>query len=309
MSGFSASWLALREPYDRQARGRAVLDHLAALFAGNASIAIADLGCGTGATMRAISSALPRPQSWRLVENDENLLAHAAASTIAGTEIIAARLDLARELETAVNADVDLVTVSALLDLVSAAWLDRLIETMVRLARPLYAALTYNGEVALAPAAADDATIITAVNRHQLTDKGFGPALVRGQPMRQRADFAAEALPSSKLAPTGCSNRQMRQCSPKWYAVGLRPRPQKAPPRKLSRAGSTNGVVILPRAAHACASVTSISSPSRSDGAERKGRNQKAPRCRGHERKPAAARPVHIARSARDRGLRGRRPK
>ena len=69
---------------------------------------------------------------------------------------------------------------SALLDLVSAAWLDRLVAAMVRLACPLYAALTYDGEVAMTPATRHDATVIAAVNRHQLTDKGFGPALGPG---------------------------------------------------------------------------------------------------------------------------------
>lgn len=180
MSGFSASWLALREPYDRQARSRAVLDRLAALFAGRDSVTVADLGCGTGATMRAISSALPNLQRWRLIDSDETLLARAAASRIAGAQIETAPADLARDLESAIDADVDLVTVSALLDLVSAAWLDRLTATMARLARPLYAALSYNGDVAFAPAATHDATIIAAVNQHQLTDKGFGPALGPG---------------------------------------------------------------------------------------------------------------------------------
>jgi hypothetical protein len=42
---------------------------------------------------------------------------------------------------------------------------------------PVYAALTYNGRVVLSPIHQHDAVVITAVNRHQLGDKGFGPAL------------------------------------------------------------------------------------------------------------------------------------
>jgi SAM-dependent methyltransferase len=176
MSGFSARWLALREPYDRAARSGAVLDALAASFAGASAVAVTDLGCGTGATMRAISPRLPASQSWRLVDNDEALLAAATKATPSGTDVATVAIDLARDLEQAFGA-CDLVATSALLDLVSAAWLDRLVASMVRLSRPLYAALSYDGVVALTPAARHDAAVIAAVNRHQRTDKGFGPAL------------------------------------------------------------------------------------------------------------------------------------
>ena len=177
MSGFSARWLALREPHDRAARNRPLLDRLAALFAGSGGIAVCDLGCGTGATMRAICGLLPVRQRWRLVDNDQTLLASAAASAPPGANVIPVAADLAWELDHAIGEEADLVTMSALLDLVSAAWLDRLAAAMTRLQRPLYAALSYDGEIAMSPGARHDPTIIAAVNRHQLTDKGFGPAL------------------------------------------------------------------------------------------------------------------------------------
>src|SRR5205085_9720641 len=97
--------------------------------------------------------------------------------------------DIAQTLEPAIGEDADLVTMSALLDLVSAAWLDRLVAALARLQRPLYAALSYDGEVALTPASRHDASVIAAVNRHQLTDKGFGPALGPGA-----AGIAPESL-------------------------------------------------------------------------------------------------------------------
>jgi SAM-dependent methyltransferase len=177
MSGFSAQWLALREAHDRAARSRTVLDALAAAFADAPAIAIVDLGCGTGSTMRAVASFLPARQHWRLVDNDEALLASATATAPSGARVTTVAVDLAQHLERAIGEAGDLVTMSALLDLVSAAWLDRLVAAMVRLARPLYAALTYDGEVAMTPATRHDAAVIAAVNRHQLTDKGFGPAL------------------------------------------------------------------------------------------------------------------------------------
>lgn len=176
MSGFSAQWLTLREPYDRAARNAAVLDAVATAFAGKAAAAVTDLGCGTGATMRSIAPHLPSRQSWRLVDNDETLLSAAKGAAPAAADVTTIRIDLACDIEQALDS-CDLVTTSALLDLVSAAWLDRLIASMARLSRPFYAALSYDGAVAVTPVALHDAVVIDAVNRHQRTDKGFGPAL------------------------------------------------------------------------------------------------------------------------------------
>ena len=182
MSGFSAAWLTLREPYDRRARNAAVHDAVAQAFAERDCVAVVDLGCGTGATLRAISALLPRRQHWRLVDHDEALLAgvRGAAPTVSSEVAIAIAtetLDLAAGLEQALAREADLLTMSALLDLVSPDWLDRLVAAVTRQQLPLYAALTYDGRVALTPPARDDETVIEAVNRHQLTDKGFGPAL------------------------------------------------------------------------------------------------------------------------------------
>src|SRR5215470_6733872 len=76
---FSAQWLALREPYDQRARSVAVLDRVAAAFAGLSEISVVDLGCGTGSTVRSVGPRLPARQRWRLVDNELDLLAHASA--------------------------------------------------------------------------------------------------------------------------------------------------------------------------------------------------------------------------------------
>jgi hypothetical protein len=175
---FSSDWLALREPYDRAARNAEVLDAVVAAFHGQASISVVDLACGTGSTLRAIGERLPRLQNWRLVDNDLGLLA------IAGTlgrppdvTVAAHAVDLVRDLELALDGPIDLIVTSALLDLVSKDWLERLIvETAVR-RLPLYAALSYDGRVSFDPAVAGDDEIVAAVNRHQRGNKGFGRAL------------------------------------------------------------------------------------------------------------------------------------
>jgi hypothetical protein len=175
---FSAQWLALREPYDQQARNPDVLDGAAAAFRGRTSIAVVDLACGTGSTLRGISHVLPSRQNWRLVDNDLGLLAHAATLGRPPDITLAARtVDLVRDLEIALDGPIDLVTTSALLDLVSADWLDRLALEAAARRLPVYAALTYQGTIVLDPIEPVDLEIIAAVNRHQRRDKGFGPAL------------------------------------------------------------------------------------------------------------------------------------
>jgi hypothetical protein len=190
MSGFSADWLALREPYDRAARNAAVLAAVGRRFSGLAAIAVVDLACGTGSTRRAIGPQLPPRQAWRLVDNDLSLLARAAAPTSSAQVAITGRpVDLARDLELALEGPLDLVTTSALFDLVSQPWLDRLALEAAARNLPVYAALTYNGEAAIDPADPFDAAVVDAVNRHQRTDKGFGPALGPAAAQAARQSF------------------------------------------------------------------------------------------------------------------------
>jgi Methyltransferase domain len=191
MSGFSAEWLALREPYDRAARNAVVLAAVADAFRGQSSIAVTDLACGTGATLRAVGPHLPPRQNWRLVDNNLSLLAQ--ASTLAQpphVTVTARPVDLARDLELALDGPLDLVAASALLDLVSPEWLDRLIVEAAARRLPVYAALSYDGRAVTAPGASFDAEILSAFNLHQRTDKGFGPALGPTAPARAAERFA-----------------------------------------------------------------------------------------------------------------------
>jgi hypothetical protein len=173
MSGFSADWLTLREPHDRRARNAEVLNAVVTAFASHVSLNVADIGCGTGSTYRALSLRLPPTQRWRLYDNDLSLLARAAGPA----NVTTVPLDLARDLEAALDGAVDLVTTSALLDLVSSAWLERFATEAAARRLPVYAALSYDGRAKFDPADAMDVKIVSAVNAHQRTDKGFGPAL------------------------------------------------------------------------------------------------------------------------------------
>jgi hypothetical protein len=178
MSGFSPDWLALREPYDLRARNREVLEAVIAFLKSRSSVHIADLACGTGSTLRALSPRLSARQNWRLIDNDVELLTRATAASRT-EEVVASGvpLDLNRDVAAALNGTLELVTTSALLDLVSDGWLDQLAQTLAARSIPFYAALSYDGRCGLTPSDPFDRAIIGAVNAHQRTDKGFGPAL------------------------------------------------------------------------------------------------------------------------------------
>ena len=104
MSGFSADWLTLREPYDLRARNPAVLDAVAAFLKPLSPVRVVDLACGTGSTLRALSPHLPARQNWKLIDNDPDLLAHATATPLAkDVSVTAVPLDLNRDLEAALD--------------------------------------------------------------------------------------------------------------------------------------------------------------------------------------------------------------
>jgi len=198
MSGFSPEWLALREGADSRARAAPLLDLLRERLAGRSTLTIADIGCGTGSTIRAISRLLPERQVWHLYDYDGALLkaARTALARWAGAdphaggdagsitlsrdgrviEVSVHRLDLMAELARVFDPPPDLVTASAFFDLVSAEWIDAFVRQAAAVRSAVYAAITYNGEEEWEPPHPADAAVLAAFHAHQRTDKGFGPA-------------------------------------------------------------------------------------------------------------------------------------
>lgn len=197
MSGFSAEWLGLREPFDAAARAPSLVAELMThLDRGSekAPLEILDLGAGAGSNLRYLAPLIGGLQRWRLTDNDPKLLDAALAATHSWAGARRARntlsvdaSDLVCHIETelvdladltAVELPVNgLVTAAALLDLVSQDWLETLAQRC-RAARAAVAfALTYDGRTTTEPAEPEDALVLSLFNRHQRLDKGFGPAL------------------------------------------------------------------------------------------------------------------------------------
>jgi hypothetical protein len=171
VAGFSAEWLALREPADHAARSidltRAVIDLLPE------GARILDLAAGTGSNLRYLAAAGSERRDFLLVDHDPLLLAR--VPEMAGVETRC--LDLATLDDPEIFDGRRLVTASALLDLVSDTWLRALANRCAACGAAALFALSYDGRIACSPEDSDDGAIASLVNEHQRTDKGFGPAL------------------------------------------------------------------------------------------------------------------------------------
>ena len=182
-AGFTAEWLAAREPADRRARSEHVTRSVADLFPPDADVKVLDLACGTGANFFYLTGRLPSRQDWLLVDQDAELLAamterRRSSAMAAGVRVAVEQRDLATGGDMAGSFEGrSLVTASALLDLVSADWLQALVVGCRRARAAMLFALTYSGRIECTPREEEDALIRDLVNRHQRKDKGFGPAL------------------------------------------------------------------------------------------------------------------------------------
>lgn len=171
---FSPHWLALRAPFDTAARSTAPEGRLAAWLAGRRSVSVVDLGAGSGNNLAHLAPRLPAAQHWTLVDADGVLLAEAARRH---PGVAIREGDLAGDLDALIPDGTDLVTASALIDLVSEAWLARLAARVRAVGCALLVVLTYDGRIDWERETEADAEVRALVNRHQRGDKGFGPAL------------------------------------------------------------------------------------------------------------------------------------
>ncbi|MFC4261129.1 glycosyltransferase family 4 protein [Marinobacter lacisalsi] len=179
-SDFDASWLALREPADHAARSDALtLQALGWLRArGQAAPVIADIGSGTGSNWRYLNRALAAAGQddcqWHLFDQDARLLA-GVPRTESGPIIHVERLQ-ATTLGQCLPRPLNLLTASALIDLVSRNWLDALAGAAADRQAAVLIVLSYAGHFRLLPEHRADDALRHWVNQHQHGDKGTGAA-------------------------------------------------------------------------------------------------------------------------------------
>jgi SAM-dependent methyltransferase len=167
----SSDWLALREPADAAARAAELVELLRSSLPTDGA-EIHDLGCGTGSMARWLAARLTGPQHWVLHDRDEELLVQAAANPPTGAgdgaavTVEAHRCDITR-LGPEDFAGADLITASALLDMMTGDELDRLVTACGKAGCPVLVTLSVVGRVDLVPAEPFDSSVRDAFNAHQ----------------------------------------------------------------------------------------------------------------------------------------------
>jgi hypothetical protein len=168
----SPNWLDLRERADAAARSRDLVRLLRRRLPGVGPLVIHDLACGSGSMGRWLAPLLPGPQRWILQDRDPDLLALAEAevpgSAADGAAVtVETRLSDVTRLGLEKLAGASLITVSALLDLLTEDELASVVTACAGAGCPVLLALSVTGRVELLPADPLDARVAAAFDAHQ----------------------------------------------------------------------------------------------------------------------------------------------
>jgi hypothetical protein len=186
LSGASATtlvdpdWLAARVAADDAARAATVSTLLPELSrylieaAGpGGTVQIIDLGAGTGANQRWLAPRLPIRQRW--LHLDHNPVISRSLPLAAETEIVDESVEALGELLTRSSGDRQLVSCSALLDVLTTEQIQAVCRAVIDNRVPAFFSLTVTGRLRLSPADAHDQLLLAAFNDHQCRAGRAGP--------------------------------------------------------------------------------------------------------------------------------------
>jgi len=168
----SPGWLALREPADAAARAIDLVAQIRQFLPARRPAVVHDLGCGTGSLARWLAPQLSGPQHWVMYDRDADLLGRAAADapllTADGSRVTVEtrKRDITRLAQRDLTG-ASLITASALLDMLTAAELERIARSCVDAGCAALLTLSVHGHVALTPSDPLDDVIASAFNEHQ----------------------------------------------------------------------------------------------------------------------------------------------
>ena len=174
----SVEWLSLREEADARSRSRLLARKAARMT--RAPVVVHDLGSGTGSMMRWLAPLLPGPQTWVLHDWNHALLDHAAqrASDATGQPaVVRTSVRDVGQLRESDLAGASLVTMSALLDVLTLGELETVVGACVAARAPALFALSVTGRVDLDTVRSRRPGLRIRVQRPSATrDRGPGSA-------------------------------------------------------------------------------------------------------------------------------------
>lgn len=191
-----SDWLAVREPADVTARSATLVERVRLALASTDTVRGLDLCTGTGSNLRYLIDRLPGRQTWLAADRDARLLeelptklktwadgrgysmrTERQVSSLRGgrceCDVETRAMDLDR-LDAGLFEGRNLVTASALLDLVSESWLRLLAARCREAGATALFTLTYDGRSSCDPVEPEDDMVRDLMNVHQKTDKGLG---------------------------------------------------------------------------------------------------------------------------------------
>jgi trans-aconitate methyltransferase len=183
----SPHWLALREPADARARAIELVAQVRRLLPARRPIVVHDLGCGTGSMARWLAPRLPGPQHWVMYDRDADLLARAGADVALAADgsrvtVETRQRDITRLGQRELSG-ASLITASALLDMLTAAEVERIARSCVEAGCAALLTLSVIGDVSLTPSDPLDDAVASAFNDHQrrpgIDGRLLGPDAVR----------------------------------------------------------------------------------------------------------------------------------
>ena len=173
-------WLAARVAADDAARVATVTTLLPKLSrylieaAGpGGTVQIIDLGAGTGANQRWLAPRLPIRQRW--LHLDHNPVISRSLPLPAETVIVDEGVEALGQLLTRAGGDRQLVTCSALLDVLTTEQIQAVCRGVIDNRVPAFFSLTVTGGLRFSPADAHDQLLLAAFNDHQRRAGRAGP--------------------------------------------------------------------------------------------------------------------------------------
>jgi hypothetical protein len=260
MTRVTPEWLALREPADAAARAVDLVEPVRRRLAGRSQLVIHDFGSGTGSMGRWLAPRLPGPQHWVLHDRDGDLLDHAKAE-MADTAVDGAAVtvetrqsDITR-LTADELGDAHLITTSALLDMLTADEIERVVAACATVGCPILLTISVIGRAELTPADPLDAEIVAAFNAHQRRTTGgrrlLGPDAVDATVDAFRRRGATVLIRPSPWRLGADQTELISEWFTGWLAAACEQRPDLVGPartyaarRRADLAGGRLGVVV-----------------------------------------------------------------